>query len=393
MSPDSNLPPPAAFPPIGPDVDEPGCLRLLTLLLQCAECVAVDNLADATVLLLQISELSSPFGSPPERVIAYFSDALRVRIIGSCLPAPAYRHLSKTLALAQMHKFHSAFQSYNSISPLVKFSHFTANQAIYQALDGEDRVHVIDLDVMQGLQWPGLFHILATRPRRIASLRLTGIGSSAELLHHTGRRLAEFATSLGIHFEFRPLEGKIGELTDPATQLGLLPGEATVVHWIRHSLYDVVGSEAGALSLLQLIRPKVITVVEQELRRDETTSFLGCFVEALHYYSALFDAVGVAAGGDSLERHQVEHQIFGREIRNVLGFGVPNRWADQLLLAGFRPISLAGGPAAQANMLLGMFPWNWRGYSLVEDNGCLKLGWKDLPLLTASAWHHPDPES
>jgi hypothetical protein len=27
---------------------------------------------------------------------------------------------------------------------------------------------------------------------------------------------------------------------------------------------------------------------------------------------------------------------------------------------------------------------------LVEENGCLKLGWKDLSLLTASAWQPSD---
>ncbi|KAI3710905.1 hypothetical protein L2E82_40701 [Cichorium intybus] len=40
--------------------------------------------------------------------------------------------------------------------------------------------------------------------------------------------------------------------------------------------------------------------------------------------------------------------------------------------------------AAQAKLFLGMFPSN--AYTLVEDKGTLKLGWKDLCLLTASAW-------
>jgi GRAS domain family len=35
-------------------------------------------------------------------------------------------------------------------------------------------------------------------------------------------------------------------------------------------------------------------------------------------------------------------------------------------------------------ILIGMFPSD--GYTLVEENGTLKLGWKDLCLLTASAW-------
>ncbi|TQE06655.1 hypothetical protein C1H46_007721 [Malus baccata] len=367
-------------------------LRLLGLLLQCAEFVAMDSLDDASDLLPEIAELSSPFGSSPERVGAYFSHALQTRVISSCLGT--YSPLTnRTLTLAQSQRIFNALQSYNSISPLVKFSHFTSNQAIFQALDGEDHVHVIDLDIMQGLQWPGLFHILASRSKKIRSMRITGFGSSSELLESTGRRLADFASSLGLPFEFQPLEGKIGSITD-LSQLGIRPSEATVVHWMHHCLYDVTGSDLATLRLLGSLRPKLITIAEQDL--SHSGSFLSRFVEALHYYSALFDALGDGLGADSLERHMVEQQLFGCEIRNILAVGGPKRtgevkverWGDELKRVGFGPVSLGGNPAAQASLLLGMFPW--KGYTLVEENGCLKLGWKDLSLLTASAWQPLD---
>lgn len=365
-------------------------LRLLGLLLQCAECVAMDNLEDAGNLLPEIAELSSPFGSSAQRVAAYFADALSARILSSYLGT--YSPLTiKNLTKSHSQKLFHALQSYNSISPLIKFSHYTANQAIFQALHGQDHdhVHVIDLDIMQGLQWPGLFHILASRPRKIKSLKVTGLGSSIELLESTGRRLAEFANSLGLPFEYNPVEGKIGNVKDLG-QLGVMAGEAIVVNWVHHCLYDITGSDLGTLRLLTLLRPKLITVIEQDLSHGG--SFLGRFVEALHYYSALFDALGDGLGEDSLERHTVEQQLFGGEIRNIVAVGGPKRtgevkverWGEELRTSGFRPVSLAGMPAAQASLLLGMFPW--KGYTLVEENGCLKLGWKDLSLLTASAW-------
>ncbi|KAK6926150.1 Transcription factor GRAS [Dillenia turbinata] len=367
-------------------------LRLLGLLLQCAEAVATDNFDDASDLLPEIAELASPFGSSPERVAAYFAEALQARIISSYLGT--YSPLTiKNLTLAQNQRICNALQSYNSISPLVKFSHFTANQAIFQGLDGEDRVHIIDLDIMQGLQWPGLFHILASRSRKIRSVRVTGVGSSMELLEATGRRLSDFASSLGLPFEFHALEGKVGNIPD-AGQLGPRGGEAVVVHWMHHCLYDITGSDLGTLKLLSQLRPKLITIVEQDLSHGG--SFLGRFVEALHYYSALFDALGDGLGGDSLERHQVEQQLFGCEIKNIVAVGGPKRtgevkferWGVELRKIGFRPVSLGGNPAAQASLLLGMFPW--KGYTLVEESGCLKLGWKDLSLLTASAWQPSD---
>ncbi|KAI7996291.1 Protein SCARECROW [Camellia lanceoleosa] len=364
------------------EVDVVG-LHLLTLLLKCAEAVAADNFEEARKMLLEISELSTPFGTSAQRVAAYFSEAMSARLVNSCLgiyaTLPTIPHSQKMVA---------AFQVFNGISPFVKFSHFTANQAIQEAFEREERVHIIDLDIMQGLQWPGLFHILASRPGGSPFVRLTGLGTNMEALEATGKRLSDFAERLGLAFEFVPVAEKVGNL-DPE-RLNVRKREAVAIHWLQHSLYDVTGSDAHTLWLLQRLAPKVVTVVEQDL--SHAGSFLGRFVEAIHYYSALFDSLGASYGEESEERHVVEQQLLSREIRNVLAVGGPSRtgevkfnnWREKLQQSGFKGISLAGNAAAQATLLLGMFPSD--GYTLVEDNGALKLGWKDLCLLTASAW-------
>ncbi|KAG7628454.1 Protein SCARECROW [Arabidopsis thaliana] len=366
--------------------DEEG-LHLLTLLLQCAEAVSADNLEEANKLLLEISQLSTPYGTSAQRVAAYFSEAMSARLLNSCLgiyAALPSRWMPQTHSL----KMVSAFQVFNGISPLVKFSHFTANQAIQEAFEKEDSVHIIDLDIMQGLQWPGLFHILASRPGGPPHVRLTGLGTSMEALQATGKRLSDFADKLGLPFEFCPLAEKVGNLD--TERLNVRKREAVAVHWLQHSLYDVTGSDAHTLWLLQRLAPKVVTVVEQDL--SHAGSFLGRFVEAIHYYSALFDSLGASYGEESEERHVVEQQLLSKEIRNVLAVGGPSRsgevkfesWREKMQQRGFKGISLAGNAATQATLLLGMFPSD--GYTLVDDNGTLKLGWKDLSLLTASAW-------
>ncbi|KAJ4771977.1 hypothetical protein LUZ62_038233 [Rhynchospora pubera] len=367
--------------------DEEG-LHLLTLLLQCAEAVAAENLDEAQRMLLEISELSTPHGTSAQRVAAYFSEAMSARIVSSCLGLYAPLPPSYAVSHRVQNKLAAAFQVFNGISPFVKFSHFTANQAIQEAFEREDRVHIIDLDIMQGLQWPGLFHILASRPGGPPRVRLTGLGSSMDALEATGKRLSDFADTLGLPFEFCPVAEKVGNL-DPE-RLGVTRREAVAVHWLHHSLYDVTGSDSNTLWLLQRLSPKVVTMVEQDL--SQAGSFLSRFVEAIHYYSALFDSLGASYGEDSQERHIVEQQLLSREIRNVLAVGGPSRtgevkfgnWREKLSQSGFRGVSLAGNAAAQATLLLGMFPSD--GYTLVEENGTLKLGWKDLCLLTASAW-------
>ncbi|KMZ68968.1 Scarecrow-like protein 23 [Zostera marina] len=377
-------------------------LQMLSLLLQCAEYISSNSatISDCYNLLLRINHLSSPYGSCPERVAAYFSDALRYRLIASSSSVVVRNdHLKflssnakRMLKIEKHRRIYQAFQHYNSMSPLVKFSHFTANQAILEAVDGEESVHIVDLDIMQGLQWPGLFQILASRPNNVKMIKcfkITGVGPSIELLEATGRRLSDFAAALEIKFEFCPVEGKISEIDDIGA---ILTGnEVTVVNWMQHRLYDSIGSDFDAIRIVKELQPKLITIVNQDINTSLWFSFSRRFLEALRYYSALFDALSDTSTVErgSLERHTVERQVFGCEIRNIMAmqYDIVTKvegWGDKFSKHGFRQVSLAGNPATQASLLLGMHPW--KGYTLVEENGCLKLGWKDTSLLTATAW-------
>ncbi|CAM6028875.1 unnamed protein product [Sphagnum balticum] len=363
--------------------DEAG-LELLALLLQCAEAVSANNVDEANSILPQLSELATPYGSSVQRVVAYFTEGMASRVFTSCLgicsPLPGMQMISNQ-------KIVSAVQVFNEICPFVKFSHFTANQAIVEAFEGMRDVHIIDIDIMHGLQWPALFHILASRPGGPPQVRITGLGTSMESLQATGKRLSDFAQTLGLPFEYTPVAERIGNV-DPSV-LKVRMGDALAVHWMQHSLYDVTGDDPQTLSLLRRLSPKVITMVEQDLRHEG--SFINRFVEALHYYSALFDSLGASYADESPERHIVEQQLLSCEIKNILAVGGPARtghvkfvqWKDELSQAGFKPVSLSGKAATQATLLLGMFR---DGYTLLEQTGTLKLGWKNLCLLTASAW-------
>jgi hypothetical protein len=231
--------------------DEEG-LHLLTLLLQCAESVNADNLDEAQTALLEIAELATPFGTSTQRVAAYFAEAVSARLVSSCLglyaPLP---HASPAASRLVNGRVAAAFQVFNGISPLVKFSHFTANQAIQEAFEREDRVHIVDLDIMQGLQWPGLFHILASRPGGPPRVRLTGLGASMEALEATGKRLSDFAETLGLPFEFFPVAEKAGNLDPEKLGVDTRRREAVAVHWLHHSLYDVTGNDSNTLCLIQ----------------------------------------------------------------------------------------------------------------------------------------------
>ncbi|XP_073051062.1 scarecrow-like protein 23 [Primulina eburnea] len=362
--------------------DESG-LKLLGLLLECAAAISLDNLGEAHRMLLELKQTASPYSSScAERVVAYFAMAMSSRVINSWLGVSS--------PLINCNSLHDAFQAYNHISPFVKFAHFTSNQAILEALHHHDKVHIIDLDIMQGLQWPALFHILATRAEGPPHVRMTGLGSSMELLVETGNQLSNFARRLRMYFEFHPVDKKCGDIAD-ISQLHMRRGEALAVHWLQHSLYDTTGPDWKTLRLLQGLSPRVITLVEQEIAFEG--SFLDRFVSSLHYYSTIFDSLGNFLAQDNPARHKVEHSLLYGEINNVLAIGGPARtgenkfrhWRSELSTNGFVPIPISKNSLAQAQLILNMFP-PAHGYSLEQRDGTLRLGWKGTSLYTASAW-------
>ncbi|WJZ90695.1 hypothetical protein VitviT2T_009823 [Vitis vinifera] len=363
--------------------DEHG-LGLITLLLECAVAISVDNLGEAHRMLLELTQMASPYGaSCAERVVSYFAKAMASRVINSWLGlcSPLISHKA----------VHSSLQIFNNISPFIKFAHFTSNQSILEAFHRRDMVHIIDLDIMQGLQWPALFHILATRIEGPPHIRMTGMGSSIELLTQTGKQLSNFARRLGLSFEFHPVAKKFGEIND-ITSLQIRRGETLAVHWLQHSLYDATGPDWKTIRLLEELAPRVITLVEQEISHGG--SFLDRFVGSLHYYSTIFDSLGASFPSDDPGRHRVEHCLLYREINNIMAIGGPARsgedkfrqWRSEMAARNcFVQVPMSGNAMAQAQLILNMFP-PAHGYSLVQGEGTLRLGWKDTGLYSASAW-------
>ncbi|XP_059626858.1 protein SCARECROW-like [Cornus florida] len=367
-------------------LDEHG-LSLITLLLECAVSISVDNLGEAHRMLLELTQMASPYGaSCAERVVAYFAKAMSSRVTNSLLGicSPLINHQS----------IHAAFQVFNNISPFIKFAHFTSNQAILESFHKRNRVHIIDLDIMQGLQWPALFHILATRIEGPPHVRMTGMGTSMELLAETGKQLSNFARRLGMPFEFHPVAKKFGDID--MSMLQIRRGETIAVHWLQHSLYDATGPDWKTMKLFQDLAPRVITLVEQDMSHGG--SFLDRFVGSLHYYSTIFDSLGSFLPSDDLSRHKVEHSLLYREINNILAIGGPARsgedkfrdWRSELARNCFIQVPMSGNSMAQAQLILNMFP-PAHGYSLLQGEGTLRLGWKDTSLYTASAWTSSNP--
>ncbi|KAJ8634120.1 hypothetical protein MRB53_027456 [Persea americana] len=366
-------------------------LQLVHLLLACAEAVAKDDYLSARRFLHHLNRVVTPLGDSMQRVASCFTDALTARLTATLTTSPNSSTPKSFTSLAPNSvEVLKVYQILYQACPYVKFAHFTANQAIFEAFEAEDRVHVIDLDILQGYQWPAFMQALAARPSGAPFLRITGVGSTLESVRETGRRLTELAHSLHVPFEFHPIGERLEDLQPHMFHRRV--GEALAVNSVCR-LHHVSGNHLG--NLIAMIRdqaPNIFTLVEQEASHNGPY-FLGRFLEALHYYSAIFDSLDATFPADSPERAKVEQYIFAAEIRNIVACEGAERherherlekWRKIMEGKRFKGVALSANAVTQSKILLGLYPCD--GYRLTEDRGCLLLGWQDRAIIAASAW-------
>ncbi|KAJ7524967.1 hypothetical protein O6H91_17G030100 [Diphasiastrum complanatum] len=144
--------------------------------------------------------------------------------------------------------------------------------------------------------------------------------------------------------------------------------------------------------MIHSLSPKAMVVIEQECHHNGVT-LVERFVEALHYYSAVFDCLDSTLSQQSPERIILEKYLFGQEIKNIIACEGLDRverherldsWRKRMECAGFVPLLLSSTTMVQAERLLNSYACD--GYRLMEDRGCLTICWQGTPLFSASAW-------
>ncbi|KAF6139241.1 hypothetical protein GIB67_009574 [Kingdonia uniflora] len=377
-----------------------GMIRLVQLLISCAEAVACRDRSHATTLLSELRANALVFGTSFQRVASCFVQGLADRLsqvqpLGAVGVTGYPMKNANSMAIAIEKQ--EALRLVYDVCPHIQFGHFVANTSILEAFEGESFVHVVDLGMTMGLshgqQWRGLINSLANREGASPHLiRITGVGQYGDRLRIIGDELEDYAQSLGMNFEFSLVESNLENLKPE--NFKLLKGEILVVNSILQ-LHCVVKESRGALnSVLQIIHelsPKVLVLVEQDSSHNGPF-FLGRFMEALHYYSAIFDSLDSMLPKYDTKRAKMEQFYFAEEIKNIISCEGPARverhervdqWRRRMSRAGFQPTPIK--LISQAKQWLDKVKV-CEGYTIVEEKGCLVLGWKMKPIVAASCW-------
>jgi hypothetical protein len=354
-------------------------------LLTGAQAVEVSNWHLASNIIAGISELllSQTDENLFSDMVFYFTQGLSYK----CRDTPALA--LHEIVHAQNETMSHHFQMLKELSPYVRFAQFTANQAILEATREENEVHILDLDIMDGIQWPPLMADLAQRNN--VSLRITAIVGDPEkaaLVQHTGRRLVEFAESVGQTFKFDQMTIEKEEDFEK-----IEGGHTLIANCMIHQLHMtdrnllVVKNFLNGVSRLS---PKLVVLVEEELLnflKVSSVSFVEFFREAIQHYTALSDSLQYSYGRVGFELFQKETMGL-RIMDSVRSFPIGREekmsWEESFsLLKNFKPIPMSATNVSQAKQLAGLLGI---GYWVQNENSRLSLCWKSRPLTTASSW-------
>ncbi|KVH94636.1 Transcription factor GRAS, partial [Cynara cardunculus var. scolymus] len=322
-----------------------------TLLLSCAQSVAVGDRRTANEQLNQIRQHASTSGDASQRLAHVFAIGIEARLAGTGSQLYAAKSAFRISAAEKL----QAYQVYLSACPFKKIAMFFANKMIYEASSNSSTLHIVDFGIAYGFQWPILIKHLSERPGGAPKLRITGIEfpqpgfRPAERLEETGRRLANYCERFNVSFEYNAIASQNWD-TIKIDDLKLQRNEFLAVNTLirfKNLLDETVVVESPRDKVLKLIRDMKPDIFVHGVVNGSYSApfFVTRFRETLFHYSALFDMFDATIERENEHRLNFEKEFYGREAMNVIACEGADRverpetykqWQVRISRAGFK---------------------------------------------------------
>ncbi|KAE8678028.1 Ubiquitin-like superfamily protein [Hibiscus syriacus] len=355
---------------------------LLDQLYKVAELVETGNFSHAQGILARLNHQLSPIGKPFQRAAFYFKEALQLLLMNNNPVSPQLPRGSTPFDV--VFKM-GAYKVLSEVSPLIQFINFTCNQALLEALDDADRIHIVDFDIGFGAQWASFMQELPMRSKGPPSLRITAFASP--LTHHPmelslmRENLMQFANEIGVSFELEVLN------IDSLPMFGFNENEAFAVNFPVWSVSSQPSILPNVLRFVKQLRPKTVVSIDQGCDRYDL-AFPQHIINAFHSYISLLESIDEASVSsdavNKIERFllvpRIENTILGR--MHSLEKMPP--WKTLFSSAGFTPISFSSFTETQAEYVVKRA--QARGFHIEKRHTSLALCWQRRDLISALAW-------
>lgn len=207
---------------------QPGDSRWAEQLLNlCAGAIASRDIGRTQHLMWVLNELASFTGDGNQRLAAYGLKALFCKITGGKEAAATwmrpFHHQEKTLGPKAVHRALVTFHEFNLWHQV---AYTVTNETLLEVFAGKSRLHIVDVGIIKGLQWPILIDALANRQGGPPSkLRITTVRHHNVDAQNSGnnqvdadsadfmKRLVTFAKVLGLDCELDMYVGPLESIT------------------------------------------------------------------------------------------------------------------------------------------------------------------------------------
>ncbi|KAF2300961.1 hypothetical protein GH714_018620 [Hevea brasiliensis] len=318
------------------------------LLNPCAAAITIGNLSRVQHLLYVLHELASSTGDANHRLAFYGLRAL-THYLSPSTSSASIGPIS--FASTEPKFFQRTLLKFYEVSPWFAFPNNIANSSILQILaqelDHKRNLHILDIGVSHGVQWPTLLEALTRRPGGPPPLRITVITATVEMIK-----------TLRPHFQ---------------------------LHHLNHNPPD---ERTEFLRILKGLEPKGVIISENntDCSCNSCGDFATGFSRRVDYLWKFLDSTSSAfKGRESEERRVME----GEAAKALTNRGEMNegkeKWCERMRGVGFVGEVFGEDTIDGGRALLRKYDSNWE-MRTEEKDGCIGLWWKGLPVSFCSLW-------
>jgi GRAS domain family len=376
--------------------DKKDNVDLESLLIQCSEAVARNDRKIAEELIKEIRKQASPFGNGAQRFACILTDGLEARL-ASTGSESYHRLVDRRISAREVLK---AYHMYMTASPLLRVAYYFANEYICKVAENASKIHIIDLGITFGFQWPPLIQALAKRKGSAPKLRITGIDRPepgfrpAERIKQIGVRLEEYAKSFGVPFEYQCIASlweciSIDDLKIDDDEV-LIVNSMIRFKQVKDDTFPNSPRDK-VLNLIRQIKPKVLIL--GILNASFGPFFTTRFRKVILYYSTFFEMLDVLVPRDDEGRQLLERELLAPVIINLVACEGPNRverpetykqWHKRISQAGFEQLAMDRNIVKDCNAKVKSS--YHEGFFIEEESGWLLQGWKGRIYYGLSVW-------
>ncbi|KAH6793260.1 hypothetical protein C2S52_003737 [Perilla frutescens var. hirtella] len=377
------------------------------LLNPCAAAITSRNPSRVQHFLYVLHDLASLNGDANHRLAFHGLRAITHHLSGA--PGSSFSSSSgNTFASSNLRFFSNSLIKFNDINPWFRIPNNVANTSILQILGEQHQpttLHILDIGVSHGLQWPTLLEELTRRAGGPPPLvRLTVVPpptSNDESRNVTpfahsppnydfSSRLLSFAKEMNVNLQINKMENF--HLQNLNSQVINASADETLVvcaqfrlHNLNHSAPD---DRTEFLRVLRSLQPKGVILSEN----NTDCSCISCgdfttgFSRRVENLWRFLDSTSIAyKGRESDERRMIEAEA----AKVLINVGEMNerkeRWCERMKSAGFKGEVFGEETIDGARALLRKYDSNWE-IRVDEKDSCVGLWWKGQPVSFSSLW-------